>query len=535
MKKPPIPKVFRDLGAKPGAIQCLLVAAVSMGAAGLNPPVASPALPNMQAAIRAQPELNALVLLATLTAAALLFLGGILGDTDGRRGLLLGALGVLGAANLFGLLDASSPLFVVSRLAAAAAAYAVLPFALALVATTYQGVSRATAIGVVYAAYGAGTAVGPALLTVLGPAGPPWPAFLAASIAAALALRFVWSRAPNLDAIARSDPGYVVATAVWAFAIIVITCTAIGIGNRDADAFRVGLLIVGLVMIGGYVAWDRRRRHRPEVPFLRVEKRPVAVAVGVGVVVSFAQAAPLFQLPLFFYLILQYGAIGASLATLPFVVALVVAGPVAGAMLTRFRPRTLVAVGLAAVGLGNVIAAVVLGRDVPYLALALSLVFIGAGFVIATTVRTAIVFASVSRGLPATAAALNEASLLVGGRIGLAVLTALITQRALDIYAGSLSGMEPAQRDAAVAAFRDVLLAIGTPGISQILGLINPSDAAAYAAALIEAYRASLFGTGLLALVTAPIAWLALGARDPLTTVWDLRDERPEVARSSSA
>jgi hypothetical protein len=53
-------------------------------------------------------------------------------------------------------------------------------------------------------------------------------------------------------------------------------------------------------------------------------------------------------------------------------------------------------------------------------------------------------------------------------------------------------------------------------------------------AAVVEAYRLSLFGTGLLAVVAAPIVWLALGARDPLATIWDHRDERAETVVISS-
>jgi hypothetical protein len=117
-----IPAVLRDLGAEPEAFRVLLVATAAMGAAGLNPPVTSPGLPNIQAIIRAQPEVNALVLAVTLIAAGLLFIGGILGDADGRRGILLGALGVLTAANLFGLLVTSGPLFLAGRLVSGAAA-----------------------------------------------------------------------------------------------------------------------------------------------------------------------------------------------------------------------------------------------------------------------------------------------------------------------------------------------------------------------------------------------------------------------------
>ncbi len=99
MQRPPIPAFIRDLGADPGALRSLLVAAVSMGAAGLNPTVTSPGLPSIQSAIRAEPEINALIVGVTIAAAGLLFAGGFLADTDGRRGILVGALVVLVATS----------------------------------------------------------------------------------------------------------------------------------------------------------------------------------------------------------------------------------------------------------------------------------------------------------------------------------------------------------------------------------------------------------------------------------------------------
>src|SRR6478736_3368999 len=271
VRRLPIPSFLRDLGEPPDAPGTLLVAALSMAAAGLNPQVLSPSVSTVQAAIREQPQVNSLVLLATLAGAALLFAGGVLGDTDGRRRILLAALGALFGANLLALALPDGPLFVLSRVAGVAAAYAVLPFALAMVATTYGGVVRATAIGIVYAAYGAGTAAAPVLMTILGPTGPWWPGFLVAMVVAGIAFWRARPRAPNLPAIARDDRSYVVSTAVWAFAIVVIT-----------------------------------------------------VGVAVGVIIGFAQAAPLFQLPLFLHVVLGYGVIVASLAIAPFVIALVI-------------------------------------------------------------------------------------------------------------------------------------------------------------------------------------------------------------------
>ena len=80
---------------------------------------------------------------------------------------MLVALGALIVTGIGGLFFADGPLFVAGRFLDVGAASIVLPVALAGVATTYQGVNRATAIGLAYGAYGAAGAAGPVLLTAV--------------------------------------------------------------------------------------------------------------------------------------------------------------------------------------------------------------------------------------------------------------------------------------------------------------------------------------------------------------------------------
>ena len=179
MKRPPVPEVIRDLYRDPDDARTLLVAALSLAAAGLDPRVFSPGLVSVQEAVRARPEVEQLLLIAAVVGALVLLVGGVLGDTDGRRRIQIGALGLLVITGLSGLFITDGPLFLAGRLVGAISASIILPFALAGVAVTYQGIPRATAIGFAYAAFGAGTAAGPVLLTLFGPSGPRWPAFVA--------------------------------------------------------------------------------------------------------------------------------------------------------------------------------------------------------------------------------------------------------------------------------------------------------------------------------------------------------------------
>ena len=116
-------------------------------------------------------------MLASIVAAGALLVGGVLGDADGRKRVIMLALGGLVATGLGGLFLSDGPSSSLGRFVDVASASIVLPLALAGVATRYEGATRATAIGLAYGAYGAATAAAPVLLTLFGPTGSRAPAF----------------------------------------------------------------------------------------------------------------------------------------------------------------------------------------------------------------------------------------------------------------------------------------------------------------------------------------------------------------------
>jgi MFS transporter, DHA2 family, methylenomycin A resistance protein len=528
-----LPGFLRDLDRDPGAVRTLGTASLALFAAGLDPRVFSPGLGSVQAAIRENSQAEALLLVATVVGGGLLLSGGVLGDVDGRRRLLLGALATMVVTALVGLIVTDGPAFVISRMIGVAAASVTLPLALAGVADTYDGIARATAIGIAYAAYGAATAAGPILLTLFGPDGPMWPAFLAAAVAGLVALAAARVGWRDLPVPARGDRRAIWATATWAFGIVLLASGVIGFRTRD-DPLRPILLAAGVTILVVGLAFERFRPHAPSIGS-RVDRRAVSVALFVGFIVGYAQTAPLIQLPIYFQIALGYGPVLAVAATIPFMAALVAAGPVAGILIGRFQPRTIVVCGVAAVGAGNIVAALVLGPRTPYVGFGVAMLMIGAGFVLATTVRTAIIFASVPRGLPATAAALNEVSVTMGVRAALVLVTTFVAAAATDNYAGSLAGGAPAGIEAALADFHAFLIAIGTPTFPAVIGGLPSDDLAAYGTAYTEAVRVALFTSGVGAVIGSVIAGIALGPRDPLKTVWDTQDERSPAGGATTA
>jgi MFS family permease len=248
------------------------------------------------------------------------------------------------------------------------------------------------------------------------------------------------------------------------------------------------------------------------------------------VILGIAQTAPMLELPRYFQLVLRYNPALAVVALAPLFGALVVAGPAAGFLLARWSPRRLVGAGAIVVGVGNLLLALVVATASGYVLFIVPCFLIGAGFVVATTVRTAIIFASVPRGLPATAAALNEASISVGNRIGIVIVTAIVAEVALASYSSSVVGLPTAEGQQAIAAFRDVLVAVGTPSFIAASEAVASVDASSYMNAYASGVSAALALSGIVVVIGGAVAWLALGHRDPLATVYEHRDERVVTA-----
>lgn len=497
------------------AFRTLVASALALAAAGLNPQVLSPFIVDVQSAIRAQPELLALSALGSVLTAGMLLVGGVAGDVYRTRRILDAALVALIVTAGVCFVVTSGPLFTAARVGGVLAAGLAIPFAIASVATAYRGTARATAIGFAYAGLGGGMALPPILLTITGPGGTDLPAYAACAAVAAIALRA--SRAiPDLPGASGTRVAAVGRLAVWAFGVISLAAGLATVGSGMSPV-RLAMIVLGVAMLVGATALEWQARRRPST--LEINLRPVTVVLAAGLFIGFAQAIPMTVLPPFFQVILGFGPIFAVAALAPLIVALVVAGPVAGWLLPRVTPRGLIGGGLVAVGIGDLVIGVVADRGTSYLLFILPFVFVGAGFVIATTVRTAVIFASVPRDLPASAAALNEASVTLGSRIGIAVASVLLTAATLGAYEASLpAGVDV---DATLQPLRELLIALGTPSFTAQVTEVDQDLVRGYGTAYIQGIRTVHLATGAIAVVAGILAWVALGRRDPLRGMWE--------------
>ena len=87
-----------------------------------------------------------------------------------------------------------------------------------------------------------------------------------------------------------------------------------------------------------------------------IDVRPTTIALFAGMVIAIAQTAPLLEIPLFFQIAQRLSPLMATIALAPFIVALIVSGPVAGALLDALQPaRADLPAASPLCGLGNVL------------------------------------------------------------------------------------------------------------------------------------------------------------------------------------
>ncbi len=420
------------------------------------------------------------------------------------------------------MLAGSGPIFEVARLVGHSSASFVVPVSIALVATSYRGAVRATAIGIAYGAYGAAGAAAPILLQLI--PGEQWPAFVAAIVACLIAIRLASRRTLELQRPTLAERPLVVGVAVWAFGIITLTVGLTWINGGLDNPIRLAMIIGGPVTILGYNLLGSAQAGSPG----RIVRRRVSVALFVGVVIAVSQTAAMLNLPLYFRFVLGYGPTLGVIAVAPLFAALVLAGPVAGFLLERISPRWLVGGGVMVVGAGNLVLWAVASTNTPYVSLRPALPADRGGF----------------RGChdrPHGDHLRQRPVRPAGHRRG--------PERGLDLgrqpdrgrdssrRSSRTSPWGPTPRRSQPARGRRERRDRGLPerprgdrhaGLQRPGGTIGAADVRPYITAYLAGLNAAFLFCGLVGVIGGFVALLALGQSDPLRTVWDTSEERAQ-------
>ncbi|WP_134727616.1 MULTISPECIES: MFS transporter [Amycolatopsis] len=397
----------------------LLAAAVFLGSfmALLDASVVSVALPTIQRELHAEfTDLQWIVDGYTVALAALMLTGGTLGDRYGRKRIYLGGLAVFTLASLGCGLAPTLTLLIAARVVQGAAAAAVIPGGIALLAHAYpEPRERARMLGAWGGVAGCALVIGPLIggpiTDALG-----WPTIFLINLPIGIVAVLAGRR--GLDE--SSDPAHgaldllgQLLGALWigAFTYAVIA--------SDAVVAMVGAL--GLV---AFIVVELRAPH-PMLPIRLFGKFRFAASIFTSFVLGFA----CYPLPVLIAVYLQQ-AWGSTASTtgvqmLPYVVANAVLAFFSGRFAGRFTAERVLPIGLAITAAGS-FAFLLAAPTSPYWLLSVPLTLSGVGLGLSITPTNVVGLAGLPVQRTGTAAGTVNAARQVGMALGVAALGALL-------------------------------------------------------------------------------------------------------------
>jgi EmrB/QacA subfamily drug resistance transporter len=478
----------------------------------LDTTIVNVALPTLVRELHAtNSQLQWIVDAYNLVFAALLLVAGSLSDRFGRKGLLLAGLGVFGLSSALGGLATSSGQLIAARCFMGLGAAMVFPSTLSLISNVFtERTERARAIGLWGATAGIAIALGPIvggwLLGRFSWASIFFALAPVAAIAAALVARYVpRSRDPSASPIDR--PGFALSTSsVGLIVYTIIEAPEYGWGSpRSIAGFALG---VGL--LAAFIAWERRAAE----PMLDVGlfRNPRFTAACAAVTVSFFTLLGfIFVMTQYFQFIKRYDALSAGVHLLPVAAAVGVSSVLGTKLAVRFGTKLVVAAGLLMVTAFYVWVAAIVTPGTPYSTIAVQMVLYGTGMGLTSAPATEAIMGVVPRAKAGVGSAVNDATRLLGGTLGVAVIGSVYA----SIYTSRLTAALPGRLPRALGTLAHASVGAALGVAAHLSGAGHASLGAAVAHAASASFIKGLSAGCLVAAGVAAVGAVAAAALLP--------------------
>jgi EmrB/QacA subfamily drug resistance transporter len=368
-------------------------------------------------------EVQWVVNIYTLPLAALILLGGSLGDHQGRRLWLVIGTALFGVGSLACALSASLEPLLAGRTLQGIGAALLLPNSLALLNGVYEGEARGRAIGIWAAAGAIAAAIAPLLGGwLVDHAG--WQSifyinlpFVIAAIVIALS-RVAEVREPEK---ARLDlGGAVLATLGLGAATYGLTLWSQKFVMTETALVAV---LTGLILLAGFIFWERRLGGKAMIPIaLFADNRCFSALNLMTFLLYGAFGGSLLLIP---YVLISAGAyspIEAGLSLLPLSIMLGLGSPLMGKLAVRMGPRAPLTIGPVVVGAGLLLATRIASGQDYWSHVFPGILIMSFGMTLAVAPLTSTVLAAVEKHQTGLASGFNSAVARLGGLIAVALL-----------------------------------------------------------------------------------------------------------------
>ena len=426
---------------KPLILISLLLAAFAIN---LDTTIVNVALPSLVRELHASnSQLQWVVDAYNLLFAASVLAAGSLSDRFGRKGMLLAGLSVFGLASLAGGLTDGPGQLIAARAVMGVGSAMVFPSTLSLLSNVFtERGERARAIGLWGAITGAAIALGPIvggwLLELF-----DWRSIFfvmtpIAALAGLLVARYVpTSRDPHAARIDRA--GFALSTAtVGLLVYTIIEAPSHGWGS----ARTIGSFAVTALLAAAFVA--RERSTAEPMLDLTLFRNLRFTAASVSVAISFfALSGFIFLVTQYFQFLKGYGPLSTGIRLLPVASFVAISSIVGAKLAVRFGTKLVVASGLLSMA-AFYLWVTSTSATTGYGTIAAQMVVLGTGMGLTSAPATEAIMGVVPKAKAGVGSAINDATRLLGGTLGVAVIGSVYASLFASRLTSALPGGLPA-------------------------------------------------------------------------------------------
>ena len=475
--------------------------------------VVNVALPSIQRELNATAsEAQWVIESYALFLAALLLVGGSLGDHFGRRRIFMLGVALFTLASIGCGLSTSVAALIAARSVQGVGAALLVPGSLSLLSAAYPQAERGAAIGTWSAFSGITAAIGPVIGGYLVDHYSWTWAFLINAPVGALLLFICARKVPESLGSSSREPVDVTGAVL---ATVGLAGTVFALIEAPAQGWTattvLGAGAFGVLALGAFIVWERRARS-PMLPLQLFLQRDFAGANLLTLLLYGALGGGLFFVPLNLIQVQGYGATAAGAALLPFIAIMFALSTWAGTLVDKYGPKLPLVVGPTIAAAGFALFAIPAVDTNYWTTFFPAVCVLGLGMSITVAPLTTTVMNAVGPDLAGVASGVNNAVSRAAGLLAIAIFGVVLALAFNGRLAQELRRVDaPSEAVSTIVAQRQKLAGASVPDGLPEAARVELKRAIGHS--FVFGFRWVMLLSAALALLSALSAWLLIAGK----------------------
>ena len=392
----------------------------------------------------------------TLITAAFMMLSAKLQDIVGKQKLFLIGTALYGIGTFTAAISSSSTmLFIGWAVIEGVAGALMMPATVSIISGTYHGEKRTFALAIIGVMGAIAAAIGPlfggVMTTFLS-----WKYGFASELIIVIIILLLQSKIPSFPPTESKKDLDITGTIISLIGLVLLVYGILSLTNDFNTS--IGVIIVGIIALVGFVWFELRRKRSGKVPLLDIEllkDKNLSVGTLILLLAYLSMGGALFAISLFLQSVLQLNAFDTGLTTLPLTIGLLIFALMAPSLSVKLGHRKLMAIGCIIAIVGCMLLSTQFRLHTSMLNLLPGMFIMGAGLGFAMALSVDIAIINVPPEGQNGASGITSTSQSLGESMGTAIIGIILIlgvfggiSHAVDVYAPEYSGNETFELEA---------------------------------------------------------------------------------------